>query len=211
MADDKKDGLMDIEPHKSSDTAFVDAQEMLDEATPVDPHAGPVSPDLGLSKPVRVFIEAFTSVFGSGYSPFASGTAGTVVAMLLFWFLAPPYGGWLAYIVATMLLTLGGIYGATAIEGVYGRKDDGRVVIDEVCGFLVTMLFAWNAAWSTQQKIFVLFGGFVLFRIFDIVKPAPARGLQRLPGGWGIMVDDLIAGVYACVVLHVILFAFKLY
>ncbi|MFW6303029.1 MAG: phosphatidylglycerophosphatase A [Candidatus Sumerlaeota bacterium] len=179
--DNVTDTLVDDQEH-SSDSAFVGAQEALDEQAPFDPHAGPVSPDLGLWGPFRFLIEAFTSGLGSGYSPFASGTAGTVVAMPLFWFLAPPYGGWTPYALATAILTLGAIYGATAMEGVYGRKDDGRVVIDEVCGFLMTMFLAWDADWSLSVKFGVLLAGFVLFRIFDIIKPPPARALQCLPG-----------------------------
>ncbi|MFW5870517.1 MAG: phosphatidylglycerophosphatase A [Candidatus Sumerlaeota bacterium] len=196
------EALPEDQQEHSSDSAFIGAQETLDEQVPFDPHAGSVSPDLGLSRPLRFFIEAFTSGLGSGYSPFASGTAGTVVAMALFWFLAPPYGGWMAYALATAILTLGAVYGATAMEGVYGRKDDGRVVIDEVCGFLVTMFLAWDADWSLSLKFGVLLAGFVLFRIFDIIKPPPARGLECFPGGWGIVMDDILAGLYACLVLH---------
>jgi phosphatidylglycerophosphatase A len=141
---------------------------------------------------------AFATGFGTGFSPFASGTVGTFVGMAIYWFMAPPYASWLLYIFGMAILIALSIPVATIAEGHYQKKDDGRVVIDEVVGYLVTMLFAphtWTALWL----------GFILFRIFDIIKPPPARNSQALPGGWGIVVDDLMAGVYSCICLHVIL------
>ncbi len=158
---------------------------------PVDKSLAPQSTIL------RRIVLTVATGFGTGLSPFASGTVGTLVGVLLFWFLAPPYVGWLAYIVASAVLIVLAILVSTAAEAVYQKTDDGRVVIDEIVGYLVAMLWAPH----TWQAVLT---GFVLFRFFDIVKPPPARGLQSLRGGLGIVVDDLVAGAYACVILHLL-------
>ncbi|NQU44583.1 phosphatidylglycerophosphatase A [bacterium] len=145
---------------------------------------------------MRFLVLAFATGFGTGYSPVVSGTVGTLVGVVLFWFLHP--GGWPAYLFACIILTWMAILVSTAAEGIYGRKDDGRIVIDEVVGYLFTMLWAPR----TWPAIAI---GFVLFRFFDIFKFPPARGLQGLRGGKGIVIDDLAAGLYSCIVLHVIL------
>ncbi len=163
-----------------------------------DPHAGPVSPDPGLKPgPLRAAVLALATGFGTGYSPFASGTTGTLPALILFWFLAPPFGSWISYSIATIFVILAAVPIATAAEGIFGKKDDGRVVIDEVAGFLVTMMWAPHS-WKA------LVAGFFLFRLFDVLKLPPARRLQALPGGWGIVIDDVFAGIYACLCLHII-------
>lgn len=81
------------------------------------------------------------------------------------------------------------------------HPDPSEVVIDEVVGMMVTLAYL---PWS-----FISIGlGFLLFRVFDIIKPPPARQLERLPGGWGIVMDDVVAGIYANLALRLILFAF---
>ena len=154
----------------------------------------------------RALVLTLATGFGTGFAPVASGTFGTLVGVALYWFLTPPYGGWVLYLAATIFVTALAVPVATAAEGIYRKKDDRRVVIDEVAGYLVTMLFAWDAEWTLNYKIAVAALGFVLFRIFDIVKPPPANRLQALPGGWGIVIDDVLAGFYACLCLHLILF-----
>jgi phosphatidylglycerophosphatase A len=151
--------------------------------------------------PLRSLALIFATGLGTGYSPFASGTAGSVVGLVLFWYLAPPYGGWLAYAVATAILIVLAVQVSTVAEGVFGRKDDRRVVIDEVVGYLVTMMFASYG----DHKLFAALAGFVLFRAFDVLKPPPANRLQSVEGGLGIVIDDLIAGVYALVALQLLL------
>ena len=147
--------------------------------------------------PLRSIALAFATGFGTGYAPKASGTVGSLVAIPLFWFMTGPYGGWFGYIVATALLIILSIQVSTVAEKVFGRKDDGRVVIDEIVGYLVTMLFAPH----TFKAVIV---GFVLSRFFDVIKPYPAKQLQSLKGGVGIVVDDLIAGVYAFVCMQIL-------
>jgi phosphatidylglycerophosphatase A len=134
------------------------------------------------------------TAFGSGYSPFAPGTAGSAVGVLLFW----PMAGWRWpwQVAACLALLLVGALAATRVAESVGSKDPGIVVVDEVLGQWVTFL-----ALPFTPATAVL--GFLLFRAMDIVKPWPARDLERLPGGWGIMADDVAAGVYAHLALRV--------
>jgi phosphatidylglycerophosphatase A len=127
------------------------------------------------------------SVFGAGYAPVASGTVGSFVTVVAIWLLPLTP---LRIAVALVVVTLIGIWAGSRVERVLGRKDPGVIVIDEVAGMLVSVLFL-------PRTIPVLVTAFLLFRLFDIWKPFPARGAERLPGGLGVMADDLVAGAYA--------------
>jgi phosphatidylglycerophosphatase A len=96
--------------------------------------------------------------------------------------------------VALALVTLVGLWAASRVERALGRKDPGVIVVDEVAGMMLSVLLLPR----TPQ---VLVAAFLLFRLFDIWKPYPARGSQALPGGLGVMADDLIAGLYALLVV----------
>ena len=133
---------------------------------------------------------------GSGYSPFAPGTAGTLVGLVLFWPLAPL--GPAIQVVALLALCALAVPAATREARRCGLHDPGLVVVDEVAGIWVTLLFLPFTAVTAAL-------GFLLFRIMDIWKPWPARQLEHLPEGWGIMADDLMAGVYANLLLRVAL------
>jgi phosphatidylglycerophosphatase A len=131
---------------------------------------------------------------GSGLSPWAPGTAGTLAAIPLYLALAGLPLHW--YLGAVVLAALVGVWacGATALD--LGRGDPGAIVWDEVVGFLVTMIAA-PPGW-----VWVLLG-FALFRLFDIWKPWPIRALDaRVHGGLGIMLDDLTAGLLAWALLQ---------
>jgi phosphatidylglycerophosphatase A len=134
-----------------------------------------------------------------GYIPFASGTLATLLAVILFYPLRPwnvascPAGFFFAG--AVIVATAVAIWSAGVAERTYGEKDSHKIVIDEIVGFFVTMTLA-PFRWPH------LAAAFVLFRLFDIVKPTPIRQSQRLPGGWGVVADDLLAGIYSCVCLH---------
>jgi len=129
--------------------------------------------------------------FGSGYSPVAPGTAGTIVAMPLGWLMLGTLGGHpLMELVTVAAVSALAIWSAELAAPAFGLKDPGQIVVDEIAGFLVSVLFL-PAGWTT------LVTAFVLFRVFDVVKPPPCRRLERLPGGLGIVADDLAAGVYA--------------
>ena len=138
--------------------------------------------------------------FGAGLMKPGPGTWGSAGGVLL-WFLAAHFVP--AYIlpitvVLAVVATVIGIPAGTIVARESGRKDPGHVVIDEVAGQLVALIgipIHWKYALA----------GFILFRVFDIVKPPPARQLEALPGGTGIMLDDIAAGLYALLVIHVAL------
>ncbi len=131
------------------------------------------------------------SVFGAGYSPVASGTVGSFVALVVIWLLPwTPVG----LAVAVVVVTLVGIWAGSRVERVLGRKDPGVIVIDEVAGMFLSVVLL-------PRTIPVLVTAFLLFRLFDVWKPFPARESQALTGGVGVMIDDLIAGLYALVLV----------
>jgi phosphatidylglycerophosphatase A len=134
---------------------------------------------------------AIASGGGAGYSPVAPGTAGSLVAAVGLWFI-PFTRLWLA--VALVFVTALGFWASHRVEIVLGRKDPGLIVIDEFAGMMLSVLFL-----PRTPAVFV--SAFFLFRLFDIWKPFPARESQALWGGFGVMVDDLIAGLYALVLL----------
>jgi phosphatidylglycerophosphatase A len=133
------------------------------------------------------------SVFGAGYAPVASGTVGSLVTVVAIWLLPLTR---LRIAVALVVVTLIGIWAGSRVERVLGRKDPGVIVIDEVAGMLLSVILL-----PLPPTIPVLITAFLLFRLFDIWKPFPARESQALTGGVGVMVDDLIAGVYALVLV----------
>jgi phosphatidylglycerophosphatase A len=103
-----------------------------------------------------------------------------------------------AVIALALIATLIGIPAATQVARSLGKKDPQFVVIDEVAGQLITLI-AVPVTWKT------FLAGFILFRVFDIVKPPPVRQLEKLPGGTGIVLDDVAAGLYALAVMQILL------
>ena len=155
---------------------------------------------------------------GVGYLPLAPGTWGSLVgigvyvlvrgAAMKFFFAAGAgsnfnllhvYYGVIAFeLVAVFAIALAGTWAASRTEKLSGRKDPGKVVIDEVVGQFIALIpvpFVLGAAWWAAIL------AFILFRFFDIVKPYPARRLESLEAGLGIMADDIVAGVYAAIVV----------
>lgn len=126
------------------------------------------------------------SGLGSGYSPVAPGTAGSLLALVIWW-LAPPFL-WLRASLLVLSLLLG-VWSATQAEKKWGH-DNGKIVIDEVAGMWISLLFL-------PRSIPIYVTAFLLFRAMDIVKPLGARQIQNLKGGWGVVTDDLLAGIYA--------------
>lgn len=121
----------------------------------------------------------------------APGTVGSALTALVLWLVPFSRTGLVAFLVA---VTVVGIWAADRAERVLGGKDPGAIVVDEVAGMMLAALFIPR----TPGPLAV---AFLLFRVFDIVKPPPAHVAQRLPGGFGVVVDDLIAGLYALLVL----------
>lgn len=135
-----------------------------------------------------------------GFFPVAPGTAGSFAALALYaivrWIGSPLVEG---LVIAAVFVA--GVWAATRSERILGGTDPGPVVIDEVLGMLVTLA-------TLPLSLTGVVAGFVLFRIFDVVKPYPARRFEDAPGGWGIMLDDAMAGVYAHLVLRGLVWAF---
>jgi len=145
-----------------------------------------------LKNSIAKFIATF---FYVGLIPIGPGTFGTLAAIPLFYVLSftPLY----LYLVITLLIILISVWASSIAEEIFDKTDPGQVVADEVCGFLVTMILV-------PVTISNIFLGFLLFRLFDITKPYPARKFEKLPGGWGIVMDDVMAGVYSCITLHIL-------
>jgi phosphatidylglycerophosphatase A len=159
------------------------------------------------------------ATFGVGYLPIAPGTWGSLVGVgiylllrSLFFRVVDPSGSFLrvpslplflaAELVLITLITLIGFWAASRTEKLLGRKDPGKVVIDEVAGQLIALLPIVPGLGRAWPSIII---AFLLFRLFDIVKPYPARRFENLESGLGIMSDDLVAGAYAAVVTSVII------
>jgi len=146
-----------------------------------------------MTRPRPAMAMAVATVGGLGYAPIAPGTFGSAAGLLLWWIVPPTWT--VVQLVLIVLTMLAGAWAATAAEAYLHTTDPGPVVIDEVMGMIVT-LFLVPVSWRGALL------GFLLFRLFDIVKPFPARRLERLPGGVGIMADDFAAAVYANVALR---------
>jgi phosphatidylglycerophosphatase A len=140
------------------------------------------------------------STFGYvGFFPVAPGTAGSGAALALYalvrWVGAPVFE-----VAVILLLFAAGVWAAERSEGLLGGKDPGPVVIDEVLGMLMTLAFL-------PLSLAGVLAGFILFRLFDVIKPYPARRLEDAPGGWGVMLDDAMAGVYGHMVMRLLAWA----
>jgi len=134
--------------------------------------------------------------FGVGYSPIAPGTLGTLIAIPVYYFLSNIHSP--IYELTLVAFFFLSSWISENAQQYLGKKDDQRIVIDEVMGLLVTML------WVPKTILFVIFG-FFLFRFFDILKPFPIRHLQRKwKGGYGVVFDDVLAGIYANIILQII-------
>jgi len=139
---------------------------------------------------------ALATSAGVGYIPFAPGTFGSLVGLLLWW-LVP--SNVLFQLVLIAILFVAGSWSGSVAERHFGSTDPGPVVIDEVLGMLIT-LFLNPVNWGGAVL------GFLLFRLSDIVKPFPANKLEQLHGGIGVMADDVMAAIYANLALRAIIY-----
>jgi len=152
---------------------------------------------------MRRFVLCLASNAGLGYSPIASGTVGTLAGIPAFYLLATLPAP--LYILTWCALLCLSFWVAGAAGQIYGEADDGRIVIDELVGYLVTVAllpFSWTNALL----------GFVLFRIFDIIKPPPASWFDRqMKNGYGVVLDDVVAGLYGALALRLGLLLWTLF
>lgn len=149
---------------------------------------------------------ALATAGGAGFVPKAPGTAGSLVGVLFYLIIealhAGPY-----YLHAIIFFFIVGTWASSRVERLYGH-DSQRIVIDEVVGQMIT--FGLFAGRYQLSAIYIAIG-FGLFRLFDIVKPFPVRRLERVPGGFGVVADDVGAGLYALAVLTLIHYGFSRY
>lgn len=148
-----------------------------------------------LSQPLRLLATVIASVSGVG---FIKKGGGTVAAALfcLFWYYAN--AGILWQWLLLIVILIAGVWSAQCMQAAWGH-DSNKVVIDEVAGMLIGLLWAPAALWYWLVA-------FVLFRFFDIVKPLGIKKMEALPGGWGVMADDVLAGIYTLIVMRTIAF-----
>jgi len=142
---------------------------------------------------------AIATGFGLGRFPVAPGTIGALGGIPLAWAVGQlPH--WIAQVgVIAVVCAVGVPICTRAARALGGGKDPGAIVFDEIASLPITFFVAPLGSWR------VVVAGFLLHRVFDILKPPPARQLERLPEGLGIMADDWMAGVYSCLALHLLL------
>ena len=146
-----------------------------------------------------------TTAFGAGFSPFAPGTMGALVGILLWWLINVPFSNsypanFFPFMVLMIIIVFFvGVWASNVMEPEWGH-DPGKIVVDEVIGQWIALL--WIPFSITN---FLL--AFALFRFFDILKPLLIKKMEALPSGWGVMADDVLAGIYANIVLQIILWA----
>lgn len=133
---------------------------------------------------------------GLGHAPIAPGTFGSAAGVLIYWFTR--HWSTPAQLAIIIVVTVVGTWAATQAAAHFNREDPGQVVIDEVAGQLVTLAFTGAGLTATIAAFFV-------FRVLDIIKPYPANRFERLHGGVGIMADDVMAGVYGCIIVHLMM------
>ena len=142
----------------------------------------------------------FTTGAWVGFFPIMPGTVGAIWGLPLAWAMSGVNVGIQIVLIAVMVVA--GIPVCTAAARRIGRKDPGCIVWDEIATVPMTFLFVAPGLMTNWRVMLI---GFALHRVFDITKPPPAKRLESLPDGTGIMIDDCVAGVYSCVALHLVL------
>lgn len=146
---------------------------------------------------MRAFIKLLVTGFYTGYTPVVPGTAGSLIGVALYFGVSRfPWYFYLLILIGLFFLGVGASNQATI--HFFKERDSRRIVIDEICGLLVTMFLI-----PLSIKLIII--GFLIFRFIDILKPPPLRRLEELPGGWGIMTDDILAGVYSNLILRAVM------
>ena len=140
----------------------------------------------------------FSTFFCVGYFPKAPGTAGTLLAAAVYFLLPDKWFVNGFYVLGcVMFLSLTSVFVISKAEKILSH-DCKKIVLDEFLGYFFAVVFL-------PKTLFVIIGAFFLFRIFDILKPVPVNILQKLPEGWGVMADDIMAGVYANICMQILI------
>lgn len=143
-------------------------------------------------KQINLFEKIIGSGFFTGYIPFASGTFGSLAAVLIY--LIPGFENYYIIIPSTIILLLYGVYVSGKFEKQYG-KDPSQCTVDEIVGTWISLILL-------PKKLLIILSAFLLWRLLDIIKPFPARDSEKLEGGVGIMLDDVISGIYTLIIIH---------
>ncbi|MGD2245345.1 MAG: phosphatidylglycerophosphatase A [Candidatus Aminicenantes bacterium] len=146
---------------------------------------------------MRLFSKVLATFFGAGYFPLAQGTLTSFIIVLLYKFFLYRLH-WAFYLLLVAGIFILGVFSSSVYSKIVKKKDPHQIVIDEVAGQLL-VLFRLSPSW------FLMLSGFFLFRLFDIAKPLPIRHVEKFPGGWGIMADDIMAAIYAGLLVHIYL------
>ena len=149
-------------------------------------------------KQINWFEKLIGSGFYTGYVPIASGTFGSLVAIVIY--IIPGFERLEIIIPAIILLFSYGLFVSSKFEKVYG-KDPSQCTVDEVVG-------TWIALIALPKSFLIVFTTFLIWRVLDIIKPFPAPSSEKLPGGFGIMIDDVISGFYTVVIVHLFVYVF---
>lgn len=150
---------------------------------------------------MRFIARLIATGFFTGYAPIAPGTVGSLLGLFLYWVV--PGSNAVYSLAGISLLFLIGVWAATQVEKETKIQDNSIIVIDEIVGMLITVALF-------EKKLIWVILGFFLFRFFDIVKLFPAKSAERLPSGWGVMMDDVVAGIYGVLTLRLIQVALNL-
>lgn len=148
---------------------------------------------------LNLFNKTLGSGFYTGYIPFASGTFGSLAALIIYYI--PGFENPIIIIPATIILIIYGIYVGTKFEEVYG-KDPSQCTIDEIAGMWISLLFVPKILWISAII-------FLLWRLSDIIKPFPAKQLEKIKGGLGIMADDIISSLYVLALVHLFILIYN--
>lgn len=135
------------------------------------------------------------TVCGIGYIKKGAGTVASV-AFCFAWYFIPPLPLWMKLLTLVIIL-FSGVWSGNEMEKIWG-KDSNKVVIDEVAGMMLVLIFI-------PTKLIFILAALVLFRFFDIVKPFGIKRAELLPGGWGVMADDVVAGIYSLIIMRIAL------
>jgi len=148
---------------------------------------------------INFFEKMLGSGFYTGYIPFAPGTFGSLAALILY--TIPGFESLAVIVPIIIIFSFYGIFIGNKFESMYG-KDPSQCTIDEMVGMWISLLFL-------PKTLFISVTAFFIWRAMDIIKPYPARQLEKLNGGLGIMIDDVVASVYSLIIVHLILRIFS--
>ena len=156
---------------------------------------------------MKILARIISTGLGLGYFPKAPGTVGSLAPAIVFWLI--PEISTVPFLLFCVFIFVIGVITSSITEKEFQKKtgdstlhDPGIIVIDEIAGMLVALI-------ALPKTLVIVIAAFILFRVFDIFKPFPVKNAQKLPAGWGIMADDVVAGVLSNVVLQICLLIFR--